>query len=134
MTCLKCGGLMTRERVSDLFDPCVLWRCIQCGLMVDWLVLRNRQASKERGADMPKFQSEEHRRKWIDSVRRAKRAKQQPIGTVELPIPVEPVATVPEAGRATVRRVDVLAAIERSLEDLARERAALEQAKELLSR
>lgn len=76
MTCLKCAGLMVREPVLDFFEACTLWRCIQCGLRLDWLMLKNRQAGHDGGdrrADMtgegdPESMSEEdaestHRRR-----------------------------------------------------------------------
>lgn len=131
MTCLKCGGLMAREPVRDLFDPCVLWRCIHCGLMLDWLTLRNRRASQEKGADVPNFQSEDHRRKWVESVRRGKAAKRLQAAAAPLPVAGKPGASLPATADW---QGHTMAAIERALEQVSRDRAALERAKEILSR
>lgn len=134
MTCLKCGGLMAREPVSDVFEPCVLWRCLLCGLMLDWLTLKNRHASHARGVEMPKFLSEEHRQRWVEAVRRTKAAKKQQAGATQLPALVKPAALVPHVQRTVARGADVLAVIDQTLAMLAQDRAVLERAKEILSR
>ncbi len=41
MDCPRCDGLMVREQVSDFFDEVNAWRCVNCGAMVDRLILRN---------------------------------------------------------------------------------------------
>ncbi|BFU90136.1 MAG: hypothetical protein NTAFB01_13230 [Nitrospira sp.] len=133
MICLKCGGVMTDERVSDRFDPCRLWRCIQCGLMLDWLILKNREACKAAGVDMPKFMSEEHRQKWLESVRRTKMVKAHQGALLTMLKPSTP-ASVPIREGTEPLDANILAAIDQSLEQLARDRAALERAKEILSR
>jgi len=39
--CLRCGGLMVAEWCEDLSDY-TAQRCVQCGEMVDPVILRNR--------------------------------------------------------------------------------------------
>lgn len=45
--CTRCGGLLIREGLFDLFDDTGhmrrwAWRCVQCGDIVDSLILRHR--------------------------------------------------------------------------------------------
>lgn len=143
MTCLKCGGLTVREPVSDFFVPFALYRCLLCGARLDAATYRNRIASKEAGVDMPKFMSEEHRQRWVESVRRAKQAKkQQHAGTANLPVPMRPAALAslsrsgpaPHGQRPASLGVDLLAVIDQTLAMLEQDRAVLERAKEILSR
>jgi hypothetical protein len=42
MTCQKCKGLMIEERQPDLSPSQTVHRCINCGLVVDPLMLQNR--------------------------------------------------------------------------------------------
>ncbi len=46
MRCSRCGGLMTREAFTDLLDSmervCDGWRCVNCGEIIDAVVMRNR--------------------------------------------------------------------------------------------
>ena len=51
--CTRCGGLLIREGLSDLFEDTGhmrrwAWRCVQCGDIVDSLILKRRM-----GADLP---------------------------------------------------------------------------------
>ncbi|MCS6302345.1 MAG: hypothetical protein H8K07_01565 [Nitrospira sp.] len=117
---------MTREPVSDVFVPCLLWRCIQCGLMLDWLILRNRQAMKEAGVEMAKFLSDESKLRWLESMRRTKAANKQR-GSVGQ-------ESIPEVRRGKWQTIDAMAAIDLTLEQLARCQVTLERAKEILSR
>lgn len=46
-TCTRCGGLMVQEHCLDLFRStseleCAALRCIQCGDIIDAVILRNR--------------------------------------------------------------------------------------------
>lgn len=42
MTCQKCKGLMIEERQPELSSSLIVHRCINCGLIVDPLLLQNR--------------------------------------------------------------------------------------------
>lgn len=53
--CTRCGGLMVADRYIDLLDDTgqlefTADRCIQCGEVVDQIILRNRIASQARTA------------------------------------------------------------------------------------
>ena len=46
-TCTRCGGLMVQEICLDLFNStseveCAARRCVQCGDIIDSVILRNR--------------------------------------------------------------------------------------------
>lgn len=43
MTCQKCKGLMIEERQPELSPSLIVHRCINCGLIVDPLLLENRR-------------------------------------------------------------------------------------------
>jgi hypothetical protein len=47
-TCIRCGGLMVREACMDLQNStdeldCLVARCVQCGEILDPVILRNRR-------------------------------------------------------------------------------------------
>ena len=42
MTCQKCKGLMVLERQPELSPSMVVHRCINCGLILDPLMMQNR--------------------------------------------------------------------------------------------
>lgn len=42
MTCQKCKGLMIEERQPELSPGVIVHRCINCGLIVDPMLLANR--------------------------------------------------------------------------------------------
>lgn len=44
MTCRKCKGLMIEEWRTDFSPEAVVKRCINCGLILDPLIERNRLA------------------------------------------------------------------------------------------
>lgn len=51
--CLRCGGLMVAERYIDLLDDTgqiefTADRCIQCGEVVDPIILNNRMVNQRR--------------------------------------------------------------------------------------
>ncbi len=61
--CKRCGGLLSREGLFDLFDDTGQmrrWaqRCVQCGDIVDALILRRRM-----GAELPNLKLLS-RRRW----------------------------------------------------------------------
>ena len=61
--CTRCGGLLIREGLSDLFDDTGhmrqwAWRCVQCGDIVDSLILKRRA-----GMDFPAL-NPMSRRRW----------------------------------------------------------------------
>jgi uncharacterized Zn finger protein len=45
MECLKCSGLMVTDRITDFFLKMLVWRCANCGLMMDPTIIRNEQTS-----------------------------------------------------------------------------------------
>jgi hypothetical protein len=45
MQCLKCKGLMVTERNSGFFSEVFVWRCVNCGLMMDPTIIRNQRPS-----------------------------------------------------------------------------------------
>jgi hypothetical protein len=50
-TCLRCHGLMVREVCLDLFNSrgeidCLAARCVQCGEIVDSVILGNRRRQR----------------------------------------------------------------------------------------
>ena len=52
MTCERCGGLMVPYRFPDISEGreklyCEAWRCVNCGDVVDLVMLRNRTRPKE---------------------------------------------------------------------------------------
>ena len=49
MGCHKCKGLMVAEWVWDLFPEPQIWRCMNCGLMMDTTIARNRSLVMQRG-------------------------------------------------------------------------------------
>ena len=56
--CTRCGGLMVADRYIDLLDDTgklefTANRCIQCGEVVDQIILRNRMASQAGPARAP---------------------------------------------------------------------------------
>lgn len=62
-TCKRCGGLLIREGLFDLFDDTGQmrrWarRCVQCGDIVDSLILKHRM-----GAELPALKLLS-RRRW----------------------------------------------------------------------
>ncbi|MCP9452921.1 MAG: hypothetical protein NNA23_09595 [Nitrospira sp.] len=49
MTCKKCKGFMIEERQPDLSPGQVIYRCVNCGLVIDQLIVQNRlQQLRER--------------------------------------------------------------------------------------
>jgi len=51
-TCLRCGGLMVKEISMDLLNStseleCSARRCVQCGDIVDAVILRNRSLHRQ---------------------------------------------------------------------------------------
>lgn len=63
-TCKRCGGLLSREGLFDLFDDTgQMWRwarrCVQCGDIVDSLILKRRM-----GEELPNLKLFS-RRRWM---------------------------------------------------------------------
>jgi hypothetical protein len=93
---------MIEETVYDFFKPFTLYRCLQCGCQVDWLTYQNRQVSRARGVEMPKFLSEESKRAWVAKVKaskaaRKRKAENEPISIDE---PFEAFASLPDDRQA----------------------------------
>ena len=62
-TCTRCGGLLIREGLFDLYDDTGhmrrwAWRCVQCGDIVDSLILKHRM-----GVSLPALNPIK-RRRW----------------------------------------------------------------------
>jgi hypothetical protein len=131
---------MTDERVLDFFQPFTVWRCILCGAVWDRVISENRQASQAVGAEMPKFTSEEHRQKWIASVRQTKALKKQQgqedvsASSTALPMPVKSAAMVSRTTIDSLCATDIIAEIDTALMKFDEGKAVLERAKEILSR
>lgn len=45
MRCVKCGGCMALRQFYDFFETCYAWRCINCGLVLDKVIAKNRRES-----------------------------------------------------------------------------------------
>lgn len=45
MKCPKCSGLMYLERLSDFFVIFNVWKCINCGALMDKTIMDNRKKS-----------------------------------------------------------------------------------------
>ncbi|ULA62625.1 MAG: hypothetical protein LZF86_50005 [Nitrospira sp.] len=48
MNCQKCKGFMIKEQRPELAPASVVHRCINCGLVLDPLIQRNRLSSRLR--------------------------------------------------------------------------------------
>ncbi|MDH4098258.1 MAG: hypothetical protein OEY21_01605 [Nitrospira sp.] len=53
MTCQKCKGLMIEERQPELSPSLIVHRCINCGLIVDPLLLQNRSNHLREKQSLP---------------------------------------------------------------------------------
>jgi hypothetical protein len=71
-TCLRCGGLLVNEVSIDLFNSsseleCATRRCVQCGDILDPVILQNRRIRQEpmtvkhAGNSLPMNCAMEHR-------------------------------------------------------------------------
>ncbi len=47
MTCRKCQGFMVQEYRADFTPESNVWRCINCGLMIDPLIAQNRRLQEQ---------------------------------------------------------------------------------------
>ena len=47
MECRKCCGLMIEEWMADELDEAYVWRCVNCGAMMDQTIQRNHQPKIE---------------------------------------------------------------------------------------
>jgi hypothetical protein len=43
MECRKCRGLMIEEWMADALDEAYVWRCLNCGAMMDQMIERHHQ-------------------------------------------------------------------------------------------
>jgi len=48
MKCHRCGSVMVFERFYGPGEHFLGWRCIQCGEIIDQVILENRQARPDR--------------------------------------------------------------------------------------
>lgn len=59
MKCARCGGLMVRERFEDLGGlgssdhESAGWRCINCGAIVDPVIVTHRRLASQAAASNP---------------------------------------------------------------------------------
>lgn len=71
-TCMRCGGFMVNEVSIDLMNSsseleCPTKRCVQCGDILDPVILRNRRIRQEpmtvqrAGRSLPSISAMEHR-------------------------------------------------------------------------
>lgn len=61
--CTRCGGLLVRDFWQDLMDasnPFIAQRCIQCGEIIDSVILRNRSLQQQSSAVHPLHGSDRH--------------------------------------------------------------------------
>lgn len=125
MTCLKCAGLMVEEPAYDFFERCTLYRCLQCGLRIDWRTYLNRLASREQGADVPKFASEAHKEEWLAKCRATREANKRKQANEEIELDEDgerfAVAVIDDAAGVmspamTSAGPSILAAIDQALE------------------
>lgn len=61
-SCLRCGGFMVKEVSTDLLNStgeleCVTTRCVQCGDIVEPVILRNRSIRQQPMTVQPAAQS-----------------------------------------------------------------------------
>lgn len=52
MKCVRCGGLLVAEPCTDFWDEAgnlAVRRCVQCGALVDRVILQNRQRRPTAG-------------------------------------------------------------------------------------
>lgn len=61
--CSRCGGLLIEESLFDFLDDsghmrCWAFRCVQCGNVVDPLILKNKTCA------VPPSPKKQHRRRW----------------------------------------------------------------------
>ncbi len=47
MECRKCRGLMIEEWLADELDEAYVWRCVNCGSVMDLTIERNHQHKME---------------------------------------------------------------------------------------
>jgi DNA-directed RNA polymerase subunit M/transcription elongation factor TFIIS len=48
--CPRCNGLMVLERVTDQIFTSDMWRCVNCGALVDSVILQRQHAPCAEGA------------------------------------------------------------------------------------
>jgi transcription initiation factor TFIIIB Brf1 subunit/transcription initiation factor TFIIB len=48
MECRKCQGLMVAERVTDGLTHLNEWRCLNCGCILDPVILQHKDQSDQR--------------------------------------------------------------------------------------
>ncbi|MCS6297211.1 MAG: hypothetical protein H8K09_13325 [Nitrospira sp.] len=124
MTCPRCSGLLVPETVHDGALSEDLLRCVNCGRM-----------AKE--GEMPKFNDEAHRERWMEGQRLAREAKKKQTekasappctSVVQTTKPVKKVATFVESIVVSPSSLDeAIAKVRGDLE-------ALERAKEIVRR
>jgi hypothetical protein len=47
MECRKCRGLMIEEWLADDLDEAYVWRCVNCGAVMDLMIERNHRHGME---------------------------------------------------------------------------------------
>jgi hypothetical protein len=52
MRCPKCKGLMVEDWVSDSLLKAFVWRCLNCGLMMDQGIARNQRIVVQRARSL----------------------------------------------------------------------------------
>ncbi len=52
MKCPKCKGLMYTERFSDFYIVFDVWKCVNCGALIDRTILENQKGPSRLRAPM----------------------------------------------------------------------------------
>jgi len=52
MECLRCQGLMYLERLCDMGDISYAWKCINCGALIDRIIMHNHTQVPEAGSPL----------------------------------------------------------------------------------
>ena len=53
MNCNRCGSLMVYEKFYSFHEPYWGWRCINCGEILDEIILENRRTYRKRREPKP---------------------------------------------------------------------------------
>ncbi|MBI5375482.1 MAG: hypothetical protein HZA77_08610 [Candidatus Schekmanbacteria bacterium] len=50
MRCPKCSGIMVLQRFFDRYYSFEGWRCVNCGTIIDGIILENRKKANSQAA------------------------------------------------------------------------------------
>jgi hypothetical protein len=57
MECAKCQGLMVQERVTDGLASLTEWRCLNCGSILDPVIMKHKTENRRRRHTVPAFET-----------------------------------------------------------------------------